>query len=292
MLKLFLCFAVVATGALKCYGGEIPFTLEKGFVIISAKAKKDVPIEAAIFTGSAYSFFNNDVLKRLRLQLSSTNDLLVSGANREQAVMFANIPQLVVSDEKPVEVKMRQSSFDAINRAAGRNIDVILGADYFDGKIVQIDFQKRVIRFRDKPAIDYGAAKSVSAPAVRLILKMEEHVQTVFGNIVSLPISDDVSLNGVQIRSLFDTGVAFPVSIGPFATKKNSFGTIPDNQPVGQIQLKTLSLNGYEFANVPALLRKAWDDNEKRYAAIIGIGVLQNFTVTFDWKNKWIVLEK
>jgi len=25
---------------------------------------------------------------------------------------------------------------------------------------------------------------------------------------------------------------------------------------------------------------------------IVGVGVMQNFTVTFDWKNKWIVLER
>jgi len=290
MIRTLLCLlSLLSASVIPAAGGEIPFTVEKGYIIISAKAKKEFPIDAVIFTGSAYSFYNDAVLKRLRLQISSTNDLLTSGASAEQSVTFANIPLVSVSDEKPVEVKMRQRSFDGIVKAVGRNIDVVLGADYFEGKIVQFDFKNHVLRFLDKPPVDYGAARAAgNADSTRVTLKMDEHIQTVFGNNVTLPVADEVMLNSIRVRSLFNTGVGFPITIGPAAGKKFS----GEKDASGRTQLKSISLNGYEMAEVPALLSNVWDDNEKRYAAIVGIGVLQNFTVTFDWKNKWIVLEK
>ena len=286
---LVCCFLLASVLAMPINAGEIPFTVEKGFLIISAKVKKDYPIEAVVYSGSPYSFYNESLLKRLKLQMSSTNDLLSSGASREQAVIFADIPQVAISDERPVEVKMRPRQFDPMNKAIGRNLDVILGADYFDGKIVQLDFREHMLRFLDKPPVDYGAFKpSVGANSVRVLVKMNEHIQTVFGNVVSLPVGDEVMLNGSKVRSLFNTGVAFPVTVAPFAGKRLSLEK--DNS--GRVQLRSLSLNGYEMTDVPALLSSSWDENENRYAAIIGIGVMQNFTITFDWKNKWIVFEK
>ena len=91
--------------------GEIPFTLEKGFVVISGKAKKDQPVQAVVFTGSTFSFVSRDLLKRLKLEMSSTNDLL-SNVATEDALRFANIPDLTFADQRPVEVKMRTQSFD------------------------------------------------------------------------------------------------------------------------------------------------------------------------------------
>lgn len=299
MLKSSLiALVLVAAAALPgLAANEVPFTIEKGFIIVSAKAKKDIPITAAIFTGSSYSYFNGDSLKRLRLQLSYTNDTAVTGTSSENALVFADVPGVVVGDEKPVEVKMRDRSFDAMVKAIGRNIDVILGADYFDGRIVQFDFAKRVIRFLDKAPVEYGSASSSSSPsgAVRLIFKMDEHYQTFYGNTFTLPVGTEVSFNGTKLRTLFNTGVAYPISISPFANKQYSFGPSPDKDSTAKIELRSLGLNGYEMADVPALLvgkGTGWDENEIRYAAVIGLGVMQNFTVTFDWKEKRIVLER
>jgi len=295
MAKISIIVLIFIT-AMSCCAAEVPFTLEKGYIVISAKAKKDIPIEAAIFTGSSYSYFNENVLKRLHLQLGYTNDLPVTGASSENALVFADISGIVVGDEKPVEVKMRTQSFDSMIKAIGRNIDVILGVDYFDGKIVQFDFQKRVIGFLDKPPVDYGSARSSTGPGtVRLMFKMDEHYQTFYGTMFSLPVAEEVFLNGAKLRTLFNTGVAFPVSISPFATKQYSFGKVPDNNSTARIQLKSISLDGYEMADVPALLvgkGSGWAENENRYRAVVGIGLMQNFNVTFDWKNKMIVLER
>ena len=46
------------------------------------------------------------------------------------------------------------------------------------------------------------------------------------------------------------------------------------------------------MTDVPVRLSDIKDQYDKSYNAILGLGLLQNFTITLDWKNKWIVLEK
>jgi hypothetical protein len=272
--------------------GEIPFTLEKGLIIVSGKAKDGQPIQAAIFTGSIFSFYSKDLQKRFKLQVRGSYELL-GGGRQENSIPFVVMPDLTFADQSPVEVKMQARSFDAIEKLLGHKIDMIVGLDYLDGRIVQFDFKKHVLRFLDRPPFDYpSAAKSGANGEVRLAMRMDEHMRTLFGDQISMPITEEIRLNGTPTRTLFDTGVAYPVSVGPFTAKKNSIGSAPSKEESAKVQLKSINLAGYEMTDVPALVKGSWDDTETRYAAIVGVGVMQNFTVTFDWKNKWIALER
>jgi len=290
--RILFLIAVVSFLAMPLVAGEIPFTLEKGFIVISGTASKGEPIQAVLMTGSTYSFFNHSLLKRLKVDMNSTNDLQI-GVSKEDAFRYASIPGVTFADERPTEVKMREMSFDAIEKALGHKVDVMLGLDYLNGHIVQIDFAKRVIRFLDRPPFDYGSATSTGKPGgIHIAMRMQEHLRTVLGDQVSMPIVEDVKLNGVSVRTLFNTGEAYPVIIAPFAAKKNSFGPEPEKNGVSKTQLRSIDLAGYQMAEVPALIRSNWEDTETRYAASIGLGVMQNFLVTFDWKNKWVALER
>jgi hypothetical protein len=272
--------------------GEIPFTLEKGLIIVSGKAKDGQPIQAAIFTGSIFSFYSKDLQRRFKLQVRGSYELL-GGGRQENSIPFVVMPDLTFADQSPVEVKMQARSFDAIEKLLGHKIDMIVGLDYLDGRIVQFDFKKHVLRFLDRPPFDYpSAAKSGANGEVRLAMRMDEHMRTLFGDQISMPITEEIRLNGTPTRTLFDTGVAYPVSVGPFTAKKNSIGSAPSKEESAKVQLKSINLAGYEMTDVPALVKGSWDDTETRYAAIVGVGVMQNFTVTFDWKNKWIALER
>ena len=293
MMRIFFSLTVaIFTLSATALCGDIPFTLEKGFVIISGKSKDGQPIQAAVFTGSSFSYASKDALKRLKLQMRLSSELL-GGGTQENSIPFATVPDLTFADQQPVEVKMRERSFDTIEKSLGHRLDMIIGLDYLNGRIVQIDFKNRVLRFLDKAPFDYtSAGKAGPNGEVRLTMRMEEHMRTLFGTPISMPITEEIKINGSSVRTLFDTGVAYPVIVGPFAAKKNSLAGAPSKEETAKVQLKSVSLSGYEMADVPALVRGSWDDTETRYAAIVGVGVMQNFTVTFDWKNKWIALER
>src|SRR5689334_22101238 len=130
--RIVILFAALACLATPLFAGEIPFTLEKGFIVVTGKASKGEPIQAVLMTGSTYSFFNHALLKRLKVDLNSTNDLQI-GVAKEDAFRYASIPELTFADERPTEVKMREMSFDSIEKTLGHKVDVMLGLDYLNG---------------------------------------------------------------------------------------------------------------------------------------------------------------
>lgn len=292
MKVLFALVLAIMTLASTAVCGEMPFTIEKGLIIISGKAKDGQPIQAAVYTGSIFSYYSKDLQKRFKLQVRGSYELL-GGGPQENSVPFVVMPNLTFADQSPVEVKMQERSFDAIEKLLGHKIDMIVGLDYLNGRILQFDFKQKVLRFLDKPPFDYQSAGKTGADGqVRLAMRMDEHMRTLFGDQISMPITEEVKFNGAVVRTLFDTGVAYPVTVGPFAAKKNSFGSAPSKEESAKVQLKSIDLAGYQMADVPALVKGTWDDTETRYAATVGLGVMQNFMVTFDWKNKWIALER
>lgn len=288
MIKKLLLLLIVMAGSLSCFAGEIPFTLEKGFIIVPAKILKDVPVDVAISTGSPYSFLNPELIKPHNIHLRYTAEGPITGSH-DKIINYAEVPDVIVADQKPISLNMQYRSFETMDKAIGRQIGAILGADFFKGKIIQIDFKKKVLIFLDKSPIDYQGA----VDAKTLVFKMDQLFRAFDARELSLPVVDGTSYNGSKVRTMFDTGTAFPVTISPAATKEFSFGPMPDKGTSKVTQLKTVSLNSLQFSDVPAKLvgRDAgFDESLHDYGAIIGVGVMQNFIVTFDWKEKMLVL--
>jgi len=287
----FCAILLVLAFAFSASAQQIPFKMEKGYLLITGKIQGDLPFEAAVYTGNLYSFYNESSLKKLRLFETNSNDIPDSGISKENALTLVYVPQITVADQKPVELRMlpRHEVFDAMSKALGRKIDFILGADYFEGRIVQIDFRSHVISFLDRPTLDYASGIPTPEPgAVRVVFRMAGHVQSMFGTMMTLPVADEVTLNGNKVPSLLNTGVIMPITARPSAAKKLTTG----KDSAGPATISKVVLGDYEMTDVPVRLDDVKDDYDKSYNAIIGLGLLQNFTITFDWKNKWIVLEK
>jgi hypothetical protein len=290
-----LCFCVsllVLAFVFTATAQEIPFKVERGYLLITGKVGRDVPFEAAVSTGNTYSFYNGASLKRLGLKETSSSDLPALSISKESAVSVVAASQLTIADQKPVEVMMlpRPQAFDAMSQTLGRKIDFVLGVDYFDGRIVQIDFKSHVIRFLSKPPVEYKSeTTTASTGPVRLIFRMTGNIQSIFGRMMTLPVADQITLNGTKVPSLLNTGVVMPVTAGPYVAKKFAAG---GNTSSGRTTIGKVVIGDYEMDDVPAMLSDIRDDNDKLFSAVIGLGLLQNFTITLDFKDKWIVLEK
>ena len=275
-----LVFAFAAAAAAQ----EIPFKVEKGYLLIAGTVKGDLPFEAAVSTGNTYSFYNEASLKKLRLIESSSNDIPGTVFTKDNALTLAYV-SLTRADQKPLDIRMlpRHDAFDAMSRALGRKIDFILGADYFDGRIVQFDFRSHVVRFLSKPPLEYKPGTYASPDGgIRVVSRMAGNIQSMFGTMLTLPVVEEVTLNGNKAPALLNTGIVMPITAQPNAVKKLGSGP-------GTIKV---TLGNYEMTDVPIRVNDVKDDYDKSFSAIMGLGLLQNFTTTLDWKNKWIVLEK
>lgn len=285
-----LVASLVALFASQCFGSDIPFTLEKGLIVVKAKIKKVIPVDVVIATGSQTSHVSMDFVLRNKIVPGYTAD------RNGEALLFVDVIEIILGDEKPVSLKMKGSSLESSYMKTGREIAASLGADFFKGKILQIDFKKRLIRFLNAPAMDYKEALTTSGLRDKkvFVFRMDQVSENFLGQPVVMPVIDGPSINGVTVRSLLDTLTPYPVTLSPDAIKQFGFGSIPDKGTTKPAKLKSFSLGSMDFTDVPAILagkNAGFDESYRDYGAIIGVAVLQNFTVTFDWKNKMVVLE-
>lgn len=281
-----LCVSVTIPAAISA-AQDIPFTLEKGMIVVKATAIKNTPIEVVIATGAADSIINMDFVLRSKITPGYT-----SGKYGE-AVVFVDMPNIAIGDHKPVSLKMKGSGMANVVKTLGRQVEAVLGADYFKGDILQIDFKARVIRFLKSPPVDYKSATAQASTSS--VFQMDQLTETFLGQEVTLPVVDGASFNSVKLRSLIDTAVAYPVTLSPAAVKELSLGDPPAKGTSRSESLKSFSFADINAADVPAKFvgKDAGFDNPlKDHGAIIGLGVLQNFVVTFDWKGKKVVLER
>jgi len=266
---------------------DIPFTLEKGMIVVKATAIKNAPIEVVIATGSPDSIINMDFVLRSKILPGYT-----SGRYGE-AVPFVDVPNISIGDHKPVSLKMKGSGMASVVKTLGRQIEAVLGADYFKGDILQIDFKARVIRFLKTPPVDYKSIATQTSTS--WVFQMDQLSETFLGQEVTLPIIVGATFDSEKLRSLIDTAVAYPVTLSPAAIKELSLGDPPVKGTSRSDTLKSFSFADINAADIPAKFvgkDAGFDTPLKDHGAIIGVGVLQNFTVTFDWKDKKIVLER
>jgi hypothetical protein len=148
---------------------------------------------------------------------------------------------------------------------------------------VQFDFRSHLVRFLSDPPFEYKPG-TFSSPdgGIRVVSRMSGNIQSVFGTMLTLPVVEDVMLNGSKAPALLNTGAVMPVTAPPNLAKKS--GSSPATTRV--------TLGNYEMSEVPVRVSDVKDEYDKSYTAIMGLGLLQNFTTTLDWKNKWIVLER
>jgi len=280
-----------------CIAEDVPFKLEQGLIIISTKIMKGDPVEAIVSTGTPESFLSADYIFKRKIRLGYTNDGPVTGHN-DKIMLFADVPDILVGDQKAVSLKMKQRSLAEISKAVGHEVDMILGADYFRGKIIQIDFKTNIIHFFEKSPLDYKTSKTsvTDSGPVSLFFKMDKPMQNFFGVGLTLPVVEDVSFVGSKIRTLFDTGESSaPFAMSFPAAKRLGLSPLPDKGISKASQIKSISLNGYQIDQIPVLLvgkEAGFDQDISDYGAVLGIKVLKNFLVTFDWKEKMIVLER
>lgn len=272
---------------------EVPFTLEKGHVIVQAKYHGATPVEVALATGAEHSLFNSLLLEKYKLQAYYTGEGIITGGNLDRTVTFVNVTDLRVGDVKVTSLSMRLSAqaTSDISSRIGREIFAILGADFFKGRVVQFDFGKRVVRFLPQPPAEMQPdAKGGAVSGQRAVLPIRN-----FNDRLTLPIVDDVTYNGKKVKTLVDTGALTVVSLAPSAAKQAGLEVPPEKGTPRADKLGSLRLGGMEFNDLPVTVHPKgfeFGPDTQGAGALVGIALLQNFVVTFDFRAKLVMLER
>jgi hypothetical protein len=274
---------------------EVPFAFDSGLVIVEAKIKGNVPVQVALSTGVEYSIVDARLMDRYKLQGYYASDGPVTGRN-DSTYSFTKVPGVSVGGSKAKEVDMRYGSMSHVNEATGREIFAALGADFFEGQVVQFDFKKKVVRFLDKSPAKELKDKDGRAPqGAPVVLRMAEKASNPYVRTFFVPVVEDVTFNGQKVKLLLDTGRASSLAFSSAAAKKAGFALPAEDGSPLEDKVKSLRLGEYEMSDVPATLYPKGTNVEKtlsKYGVVAGTVFLQNFITTFDFRSKYVILER
>ncbi|MCA1577458.1 MAG: retropepsin-like domain-containing protein [Acidobacteria bacterium] len=278
--------------ALATYVNDIPFAFENGFVVVEAKIKGDAPVHVVVATGSEYSIADTASLQKYELPVYYAPDGLMAGRN-DKFYSYTKVSSVRTSDSKAKDVAMRLGSMGQISQMAGREVFAALGADFFEGQAVQIDFKNKVLRFLDKPAVD--ALKGKSAAANKILLQMAEKESNPFLRTFRVPLVTDVTFDGKKSKLLLDTGKPTHLALSLSVAKNVGFTLPAENDPPRDERVKSLRLGTSEMSDLPVIVYPKGSNAEKsisKYGAVAGSSFLKDFVVTFDFRSGLIVLER
>jgi len=290
LIGLSLSFPLAAMACPLDSGVEIPFTVEKGHLIVSARIKGNTPVEVVLATGAEQSLINGSLLEKYKLPASYGADGIVTGSHLDKIKLFVRMSEVALGDIKATDLLMGFGGEAAgqISQRIGREIFAVLGADFFKGRVVQFDFGKKVLRLLKKeparPPSGTSAAQQFAA------LRMAPSDQP-----VQLPITEDATFNGKRLKTIFDTGALTVISLTPAASKQLGLTPPPDKGPPRSDKMSTMRFAEIEFADLPVTLHAKgsdFDRDSKGFGAVVGVAVIQNFVITFDFHDGVIVLER
>jgi hypothetical protein len=268
---------------------EVPFTYEKGHIIVQAKIQGDKPVEVALATGLEHSAINVSLLQKYKLQSGYTGDGVITGSSLDKIYVFATVSDIRVGDLKLTGMSLRfDSPASSVSARVGREIFAVFGADFFKGRVAQFDFEKRVVRFLRRAPAD-PPKEGGGAHAERAVLRME------YKEPVMMPIVENVTFDGKKVKTLFDTGALTVVSLTPSGAKQLGLTTPREKGEPVTAKVGSLRIGGIEFSDVPAAVHakgSKLDRDAEGYGAVAGVALLQNFLATFDFRDYNVILER
>ena len=250
---------------------EIPFEMREGLICVNVKvASASKPLRFVLDSGAGLSALNWEAARKLKLRLGAPAWVVgvEGGADARWVHGFtARVgPVPLISDLLVFDLRQ-------INPGSPGGIDGLLGQDFFRGRIVQIDFRKKRIRFLESA----DAADSVVLP-----IKFQNGAMCV-----------PVSMGGSAPRwTRLDTGCNDDlhwVGVRPSRSRRPGPLVGFSRGPVAYVDT-VVDLAEYRISGVQAGLHaRAFFPGE---AGLLGTGILSSFTMTIDAPGGRVILKK
>jgi hypothetical protein len=285
------CFAKSPLGDT---ANEVPFSFEKGFVVVKAKIEKNVEVEVIISTGAEYSSADEVLLDKYKIsRISRGGPPIFLSDIYGPLKVFTSVPDVSIGEAKATSLTMGVGSTAAVSKVLGREIFGILGANFFKDRVLQVDFKKKVLRFIDQFSAELSSDRTKAVSGSRIILRMIENEERLREHFTR-PVVENVTFNGKIAKLLLDTGTVTVIALSSSAAKKLGY-TVPSEKSSPRSDIvELLSFGGYELKSVPVVIYAkgtSIDWSLSEYGAVVGSLFLQNFVVTFDFRSKVVILE-
>jgi hypothetical protein len=273
---------------------EVPFSFEKGFVVVKAKIKRNVDVEVIISTGAEYSSADEGLLDKYEIsRISRGGPPIILSDIYGPLKVFTSVPDVSIGEAKATSLIMGVGSTSALSKALGREIFGTLGANFFKDRVVQVDFKKKVLRFIDQS--DAELLRDKNEPDIgggRIMLRMIDNEEPLREH-PTRPVVENVTFNGKISKLLLDTGTVTVIALSSSTAKKLGYTVPSDKSSPRADRIESLGFGSYELKSLPVVIYAkgtSIDQSLGEYGAVAGSLFLQNFIVTFNFRSKVVVL--
>jgi predicted aspartyl protease len=296
-MKLLLCFVLITVFVSAAQAGgkqqviEVPFDFYKNEIILQVKVNGKGPFNMMLDTGTDPSGVDLATARDIGLKLHPLGKPASGGGTDVNLAYSTEMSLVEVSGFTVKNVETLALDLSKVSERLGKPLHGVLGHSVLNGRIVQIDYPNRVVRFYSQPLFSKGA----NTPK-RSVLSFR------YADNVLL---DDVFVNGKKIVGNLDTGSSGTFNLTPAAVSylglEEEFNQAPVSTDVGyngvsqnrKGKVNNVTVGGISV-DAPAVIffAKGAGRDKKPWGINIGNAFLKDFVLTLDYRNKLVALER
>jgi len=296
-MKILLCFVLLTLFVSSAQAGgkqqvvEVPFDFYKNEIILQVKVNGKGPFNMMLDTGTDPSAVDLTTARDIGLKLHPLGKPGTGGGTDVNLTYYTELPLVEVSGFTVKDVETLALDLSKVSERLGKPLHGVLGHSVLNGRIVQIDYPNRVVRFYSQPLF----SKAANTPK-RSVLSFR------YADNVLL---DDVFVNGKKMVGNLDTGSSGTFNLTPAAVSylglEEEFNQAPVSTDVGyngvsqnrKGKVNNVTVGGISV-DAPAVIffGKGTGRDKKPWGINIGNGFLKDFVLTLDYRNKLVVLER
>ena len=273
---------------------EVPFEFYRNQIMVQVMLEGKGPFNMLLDTGTDPSAIDLATAREIGLKLPDRGHAVSGGGTTPNAGYETKFSEITLGDLKARNISVIALDLSKLSSELGRPTHGVLGHSLLNGRTVQIDYPKRIVRFFERPL--FGAPQQTSVSLTRTTLRFHYN-----GTI----LIDDAVVNGRKVTASIDTGSTEAFQLTPSAIA--SLGL--QEQALKGVRAPSVGYNGIAEntqgtvesvsvgtakVNTPTVVffaEKAGHDKEK-WGLNIGNGFLKDFVLTIDYRNRILALDK
>jgi len=273
---------------------EVPFNFYRNEIILQVKINGAGTFNMMLDTGTDPSAIDLATAKVVELKLDPIGRRASGGGTSVNLAYTTKLPLLGIGDLVAKNVPAVALDLSDMSHRLGMPLHGILGHSLLSGRIVQIDYPKRVIRFYSTSPYARVADRPNTPQRTVLVFRYEDNV-----------LIDEVTVNGKRVVGNLDTGSDGIFQLTPAAVSylglDDQFNKAPVSSSVGyngvsenrEGRIGNVTVGGISV-DAPAVIffGKGTGRDKKAWGINIGNAFLKDYVVTIDYRRKLITLEK
>jgi predicted aspartyl protease len=273
---------------------EIPFDFVRNEIIVQVKVDGKGPFNMMLDTGTDPSAIDLATARELGLKLSSAGGPVSGGGTDKNLAYATKLPLVEAGGLTVKNVWALAIDLSKVAERLGKPLHGVLGHSLLNGRIVQIDYPNRVVRFYSQSPFTKADRQVNTAKRTVLRFRYDDNV-----------LIDDVFVNGKKMVGNFDTGSSGNFDLTPAAVSylgleeevnrgrvstSVGYNNVSENREgkVSNVTIGGISIDG------PSVIffGKGTGRDKEPWGVNIGNVFLKDFVVTIDYRSKLIMLER